>query len=470
MDSRGEAYGDGTAWSQAPRISGPRNLPRASHACQSCRMKKARCDQRQPCTYCVKHFLTCIYTAKRKRAPAKQKGTLSPARHENSDAQGLQRTPMSTSQSVVNATELGNLSNSTISCSSRTDTPETQRRSISKGNIREEVTSQDHDMVGDINSHTSGTEFYGTSSNFVLLNQLFSHAQLRLSRKDGGPIISNETPNPSPLGATLNHPQHLPSGSGPSPQSGQCSSVAGSSPKLQLGPGRPSIINVLYNEEALLPPSRPKTPATAANGANDLSSPKSNTISHSSPTKNDPGERGYNPARLSHKARQGSIADSFLSRTQAPPVDGDHLVTGSAETTFQKAERRLEREYVRIYLHNLHYIHPVLDAAQFMIRCEEEIWTASPSTKPNRDRRHFLALYNIVVAVGALIAGTDVSQQFERELLVCARHLKGPRESSRIISSPKLSKIYFWKARSLLGDVFEVCSVESAQTHLLMVG
>lgn len=38
-----------------------RNLPRASHACERCRVKKAKCDQRQPCSNCVKHFQECIY-------------------------------------------------------------------------------------------------------------------------------------------------------------------------------------------------------------------------------------------------------------------------------------------------------------------------------------------------------------------------------------------------------------------------
>ena len=137
--------------------------------------------------------------------------------------------------------------------------------------------------------------------------------------------------------------------------------------------------------------------------------------------------------------------------------------------TTQVAETRLEKEYVRIYFHNLHHIHPLLDVAQFTARCEGQIWNSSPSARLREDRMHFFALYNIVVAVGALIAGPDVSQQFERDLNICARRLQSPRDQSQIISSQKLSKIYFWKARSLLGDVFEVCSIESAQTHFLMV-
>jgi hypothetical protein len=65
-----------------------RNLPRASHACQLCRLKKARCDQRQPCANCVKHSFKCIYTAKRGSGTTQNTGTPRAARHENSSMRG----------------------------------------------------------------------------------------------------------------------------------------------------------------------------------------------------------------------------------------------------------------------------------------------------------------------------------------------------------------------------------------------
>lgn len=49
-----------------PPLPGPRNLPRASHACQRCRAKKARCDQRQPCANCIKHLEECTYGLRRR--------------------------------------------------------------------------------------------------------------------------------------------------------------------------------------------------------------------------------------------------------------------------------------------------------------------------------------------------------------------------------------------------------------------
>lgn len=46
-----------------------RNLPRASHACQRCRAKKARCDQRQPCANCTKYIQECTYGPRRRNGP-----------------------------------------------------------------------------------------------------------------------------------------------------------------------------------------------------------------------------------------------------------------------------------------------------------------------------------------------------------------------------------------------------------------
>jgi hypothetical protein len=58
-------------------IPSRRNLPRASHACQRCRVKKAKCDQRQPCANCIKHSHECTYGLRRRNARDRNKGALS---------------------------------------------------------------------------------------------------------------------------------------------------------------------------------------------------------------------------------------------------------------------------------------------------------------------------------------------------------------------------------------------------------
>lgn len=49
------------------RPLGPRNLPRASHACQRCRIKKGRCNQQQPCSSCVRASASCVYGEERRK-------------------------------------------------------------------------------------------------------------------------------------------------------------------------------------------------------------------------------------------------------------------------------------------------------------------------------------------------------------------------------------------------------------------
>ncbi|KAJ6443673.1 Zn(2)-C6 fungal-type DNA-binding domain-containing protein [Purpureocillium lavendulum] len=183
------------------------------------------------------------------------------------------------------------------------------------------------DVVGDVNQHTHGTEFYGTSSNFVLLNQFFTYAQ-----------------------------QNLPAG----------------------------------------------------------------------------------------------------QERSAP------------ESPLQVAKKRLEREYVRVFMSNLHHIHPMLDPIAFSARCEQAIWGVHTPLERSRDQRRFFALYNIVVAVGALIADASITQNFEQDIMLCMKQPAQRQNTNVPLSSQTLSKQYFRKSRALLGDIFEVCSLESAQTLLLM--
>jgi hypothetical protein len=98
------------AMAEAPGVTlSRRNLPRASHACQRCRLKKAKCDQRQPCGNCTKHVQECTYGLRRRNTREKsihntrsvQAGLSSPlpspwsGQDEPSQRGGLERTPLS---------------------------------------------------------------------------------------------------------------------------------------------------------------------------------------------------------------------------------------------------------------------------------------------------------------------------------------------------------------------------------------
>lgn len=50
-----------------------RHLPRAPHACQLCRTKKARCDGQHPCSNCRSRSSTCVYPPRRSNRPTSRK-------------------------------------------------------------------------------------------------------------------------------------------------------------------------------------------------------------------------------------------------------------------------------------------------------------------------------------------------------------------------------------------------------------
>lgn len=280
------------------------------------------------------------------------------------------------------------------------------------------------------------------SSNYVLLNQLFSYAKLHLEPGSEGQGESS-TPHQSNLDA------HTPSSAtlhafnnGPGGQTGVV-----------------SIVNLLSNEDTLIPPSRAKTPPDLT--AEESHRPQGSTAAFRCRT-TDPTIASHGHGR-SNRARQTS-SPSVLSGLHTPQSR-----EASSHVARLLAKRRLEREYVRNYFHNLHYLHPMLDPADFTAMCEDYVWSAYETNDRARDRRHFFALYNIVVAVGALVAGADVLNEFGRELKMYGESLRGRRPASPPFTSQMFSRIYFRKSWTLLGDVFEVCTLESAQTLLLMV-
>jgi hypothetical protein len=312
---------------------------------------------------------------------------------------------------------------------------------------------QDPDIVGDVNRHTSGTEFYGMSSNFVLLSQLFSHARLHAVDADLERTSSLGIPQSS-SSLTAGHAEYI-----SSPESLARDSVSAAPIPSHLSTGRLSIINLLYNEEATLPPSRPKTPII--------------------PTANQQAASGNEIGRVSNFQRTNSTSRDAPSSQQLSEnwwhIHGGTTTNAAlphppSEDLSNAVDNRLEKEFLRIFFNNLHHLHPFLLVEEFTSRCENEIWNCTPNTEaPRRDRKHFLALYNIAVAVGALIAGKDTLLVSDSELRLGGRQDSNLNKEHPAPSSMNLSVVYFRKSKILLGDVFEVCSLESAQTLFLMV-
>ncbi|PNP78734.1 hypothetical protein FNYG_07876 [Fusarium nygamai] len=367
-----------------------RNLPRASHACQRCRAKKAKCDQQQPCANCVRHEWDCVYGLRRKNARASTVSVL------NDVQRNTPPSPLSSSRSYYDEV---------------TRRSEPLEQAHSTGRI------DDGDVVGDINQHTHGTEFYGTSSNFVLLNQFFVYAQKNLP-----PGHPNSSGNTGFLSANA-----------------QDGNVIGHGLVTQ---SPISIVNLLSDRGVLEPPSRPKTPPTRAGAQDEIQ------------------------ARSSLETRHGTAGlEDSVHRDRLTAASQNRA---SADNSLSSSKQRLEREYIRQFFNNLHHIHPMLDPIAFAKQCEELAWSSPTSIESNKTQRHFFALYHIVVAVGAIVAGSCITQDFERDINICMKLPAQGQDFNPSRLSQELSKKYFRKSRMLLGDVFEVCSLESAQTLLLM--
>lgn len=251
-----------------------------------------------------------------------------------------------------------------------------------------DVPSPKEETVDAQNMQTTGTEFYGNSSSFALLNQLLSHV-----RK----VSIN------PVGSTLDTVQ---------------------SPS--------SIVAMFYDEHTYLPDPMPPTPVTAA------------------------GRRSQSMTGQKTVPLTRVPAISVTSTWEANPNIHSEEQLSDSRDCFVGNPERLEREYVNLYFDNIYNIQPFLSKAEFTARCERDIWVTSSLKRLHPSQMHFMSLYNAVLSIAALTAGPDALRPFREEL-------EDPPPSSLL-----LSKLYFWRARRLLGDMFEICSIESVQALLLM--
>lgn len=315
---------------------------------------------------------------------------------------------------------------------------------------------QESEPLRDVNQHTTGREYYGRSSNFALLGQLFAHARSKLSA--GGDFVPCQQSELLTTAATSEGPMRN-SGLDPYHPAGD-SQTASKSP---LGTDRLSIVNLLYDDEASLsePSSRLLVVTHKENTRPDTST---SVRSHHQNRVTDSNEfaktGGPQTAKLTNKTERVGPAHPYRRGTFPTNQASDNYGRSCTELV-------IEKEYLRLFFTNLYYIHPFLSQTQFETRCETTIWSRWPLTEVSRGDLHFVALYNIILAVGSLIGSQDTftghKKQLDRDL--GASH----SDMSTATTSIQLSRIFLDRSKRLLGDCFEVCSLESAQTLMLMV-
>jgi hypothetical protein len=189
-------------------------------------------------------------------------------------------------------------------------------------------------------------------------------------------------------------------------------------------------------------------------------------------------ESGYSIANFFSGADSGQPFAIDEHRSNRLSIDPSEPSPASSQVSHQMAPSvEIEKECIQLYFANLHLIYYFLDKASFIARCEDEIWSGGQQSSGSRSRRNskFPALYNAVVAVGAITAGDDtvVAQSCDKVLGFMEDHSSRLSRSSgkrKPIYPPlELAQVYFAKAKTLLGDLFAASSLESTQTLILMV-
>ncbi|KAF3765405.1 bZIP transcription factor MafK transcription N-6 adenine-specific DNA methylase [Cryphonectria parasitica EP155] len=147
--------------------------PRAARACNLCRLKKNKCDELYPCTYCRNRKVDCVYQGQdvtRGRFTPEYVKSLEEQVRQLSAAVEAQKTEAGSRTTAADRSSpaLSGLVNvrsaSQGSPATEGGLPSSPMRSRPGAPASQEVTA--------INKHTRNVEFYGSSSSVALLSQL----------------------------------------------------------------------------------------------------------------------------------------------------------------------------------------------------------------------------------------------------------------------------------------------------------
>ncbi|KAL5360042.1 fungal-specific transcription factor domain-containing protein [Aspergillus floccosus] len=405
-----------------------RRPPRASRACETCRARKTKCDQAQPCSYCAYHSLDCFYrgggpsessstTARKVKVREAQRVNTRPSPWPDATAGGQNASsPEQPGDASRFSRASGNLhASSPVVSDGRDDnvtvtaeTPELHDSASREG-------------LSGVNIHTNGMEFYGNSSNLAFLGNLYARARGQAENRTLA--VPDNSSSLAPTGGASLMLASTPSGKNIH-QSPHSTGIRNDTPnavtKSQL-----SIVNLLYN-----PSYASHSPPQVDVGAN---------------SEKQEGTR-QNDAR------------SFVSNDDAMIS----LVQGLAE----EAQLEIEKMFISSYFSNKHYIHPMLSKSSFMQRCEQEAFVFSKRPAFYRGSSKLSGLYFAVVALGAINASPN-----ETALLDHYCSLSSDPRKRGLAGKPSaldFADFYFGIAKQALGDLFESSSLESAQALLLL--
>ncbi|KAE8407322.1 fungal-specific transcription factor domain-containing protein [Aspergillus pseudonomiae] len=427
--NRGEAI---TAKLRASR----RRHPRASRACETCRVRKTKCDQAKPCSYCAYHALDCVYRA------SGQNESSTPTVKRHAQARGVQRAPTDHARpspwpEVSSPNQLTSQHRGTLDLlageAARAPRTAINRNATSPRRTTPEVyDSASRDGLSGINLHTNGTEFYGNSSNLAFFGNLYARARNQAEARTSN-IPENMSSN-LPEGGCRLAPDQPSSMKYVSPQQALHPTVdkEPTNAKPATRAAQLSIVNLLYN------PGYPSTSPPQINGRPE-----------------DDGNR-----------RPSAVGDQRIPPRTIAGIDNENAVALAIDELSDEAQLEIEKIFIGSYFSNKHYIHPMLCKNAFMRRCEQEAFVASKRRAFCRRSSKFKGLYFAVVALGAINASPN-----ETSLLDHYSSCSADGQKYSFAGKPSaldFADFYFGITKQALGDIFESCSLESAQTLLLL--
>ncbi|KAE8334937.1 hypothetical protein BDV24DRAFT_171763 [Aspergillus arachidicola] len=420
-----------------------RRHPRASRACETCRVRKTKCDQAQPCSYCAYHALDCVYRA----LGQNESSTLTVKRHAQVRQQQRDQVRPSPWPEVSSPNQLTSPHRDPLDllAGEAAHAPRTSVNrnvtspgcsSFKQGNdvlavVTPEVyDSASRDGLSGINLHTNGTEFYGNSSNFAFLGNLYARARNQAEVR------------------TSNIPENMPSNL---PHEGSRQTPDQQSTVKYVSPRQAHHSTVDKERET----AKPSTSATQLSIVNLLYNP---------------GYSSTSPPQINGRPEDdGNRESSTIGNQRNPPrtfaVHEDAVALAIDELS-DEAQFEIEKIFIGSYFSNKHYIHPMLCKNAFMQRCEQEAFVPSKRRPFYRRSSKFKGLYFAVVALGAINASPN-----ETSLLDHYANCSADGRKFNVVgrlSALDFADFYFGITKRALGDIFESCSLESAQALLLL--
>ncbi|KAB8245778.1 fungal-specific transcription factor domain-containing protein [Aspergillus flavus] len=311
----------------------------------------------------------------------------------------------------------------------RQQSKDTPRSGDSKVATPEVYDSASRDGLSGINLHTNGTEFYGNSSNLAFLGNLYARARNQAEAR------------------TSDLPENMPSNI---PDEGHRQTPDQQSTMKYVSPRQARHSTVDKERET----AKPATSATQLSIVNLLYNP---------------GYSSTSPPQINGRPEDDGNRHSTVGNQKKSPrtfADHEDAVALAIDELSDEAQLEIEKIFIGSYFSNKHYIHPLLSKNAFMQRCEQEAFVTSKRRAFYRRSSKFKGLYFAVVALGAINASPDETSLLDHYANCSADGRKSNFGGK--LSALDFADFYFGITKQALGDIFESCSLESAQALLLL--